>query len=343
MPRPFGTDHLDVAPEGRLVLHAVHSKGWRGRGTATQTAPAHPGTAIHWEEELWEVVSALDLPGGGARYGLARWDERHAARLVVRYDETSEQRLAEGRRSDRHRSRGWVRALVLSPFYGLLPAPAQHRIEDETAFPATVLTVVSALIGFFYGMVSLISILSASMGGASILPMWAAIPGIYFLVESGARGAVAIAQGRPVGSILGEVVWTLLGKRESVPVVEREEEPGEELYDAYRLREPFFALLPESDQRLAAECYGFDFLRWGRVTAFVLLGALGPMALVTAATLLVAPSPGDVLLLLLSVPVAVEQISRLARLRKGEPAPSLLRVVARPFCATLLEKARPQG
>lgn len=343
MPRPFGTDHLDVAPEGTLVLHAGHPKGWRGRGTATQTTSAHPGTAIHWEGELWEVVSAVDFPGGGVRYELSRWDERHAARHVDRYDEASERRRAEGRTSDRRRTHGFVRALLLSPLYGLLPAPAQQQIENKTAFPAPVLTLVSALIGFVYGVVSLMSILISAVGGPQFLPSWAAFPGLYVLVESGARGMVAVAQGRPVGSFFGEAAWTLLGKKEAAPEVAREDEPGEELYDLFKMREPLIALLSEADQRLAAEGYGFDFVRWGRVTALLLLGGFGPMALATAIALLVAPSPGDVILLLVSAPITVEQIPRLSRLWRGEPASSFLRVVARPFCATLLEKARPEG
>jgi len=343
VPRPFGTDHLDVALEGTLVLHAGHPKGWRGRGTATQTTSAHPGTAIHWEGELWEVVSAVDLPGGGSRYELSRWDERHAARHVVRYDEVSERRLAEGRHTERRTRRGWVRALLLSPLYGLLPAAAQHRIENETAFPAPALTLVSALIGFVYGIFSLMSILVSAVGGPPLLPLWAALPGLYVLVESGARGAMATLQGRPLGSLLGEAAWTLLGKKEAPPEVAREDEPGEEVYDLFRMREPLLALLSEADQRLAAEAYGFDFVRWGRATALLLLGGFGPMALATAAALLVAPSNGDLFLLLVSAPVAAEQIPRLSRLRRGEPASSFLRVVVRPFCAKLLERARPEG
>lgn len=343
MPRHVGTDHLDVSPEGTLVLHAGHAKGWRGRVAATQTSTAHPGTAVHWEGELWEVISAVDLPGGGARYELSRWDERHVARHVERYDETSEKRLAEGRKSDKRRTLGFVRALLLSPLYGLFPAEAQHRIENETAFPAPALTLVSALIGFVFGMVSLMSVLLAAMGGQQLLPLWAAIPGVYVLVESGARGATAIAQGRPVGSFFGEAAWTLLEKNETAPEMPREEEPGEELYDLFKMREPLLALLSEADQRLAAEGYGFDFVRWGRVTALCLLGGFGPMALATAATLFVAPSVGDVFLLLLSLPIVVEQIPRLSRTRSGRPAASFLRIVVRPLCARLLKKIRPPG
>ncbi len=209
MPRPFGTDHLDVAPEGRLAIHATAAKGWHGAVAPTQTSPAHPGTAVHWEDELWEVVSAQDLPGGGARYELSRWNERHATRHVVRYDEASERLLAEGRKRDGRRARGWVRVLLLSPLYGLLPASAQHRIEDETAFPATVMTLASAIPLFVFGVFSLISLLAGAVGGGSLFPTGLAVAGVYFLAESSARLTVAMAQGRAIGSLIGETLVTL--------------------------------------------------------------------------------------------------------------------------------------
>ena len=92
MPRPVGTDRLDVTEDGKLVLHGEASKGWRGRTPAARTSLEHPGTAVRWEDELWEVVLAVELPGGGVRYELARWDARHAARHATAYDEESERR-----------------------------------------------------------------------------------------------------------------------------------------------------------------------------------------------------------------------------------------------------------
>ncbi len=211
MPRPVGTDRLDVAAEGRLVLFAEQPKDWRGRTAATRTSVEHPGTAIRWEDELWEVVAAVLLPGGGVRYELTRWDTRHAARHVTTYDEASEALRSEEARRDRHRAAKYRRAFVLSPLLGHLPSAIQQRIEDESAFPATVLTIVSAAPFFVLGVVALVSLLAAGAGGAGLLPTWAAIPGVYFLVESAARLSVALAQGRPIGSFLGEA-WVAVAE-----------------------------------------------------------------------------------------------------------------------------------
>lgn len=211
MPRPVGTDRLDVAPEGRLILHSARPKGWRGRTPATWTSSEHPGTAVRWEEELWEVAVAVELPGGGARYELRRWDERHAARHVDTYDEKSELRRASAHAADRRRKIGWVRALLLSPLLGHLPSAVQQQIENETAFPAVAMTIVSAAPFFVLGVVSLFSLLAGIAGGAGLLPTWAAVLGVYFLVESAARLSVAVSQGRPIGSLGGEAFVTLLG------------------------------------------------------------------------------------------------------------------------------------
>ncbi|MGE5345138.1 MAG: hypothetical protein ACM3JH_04210, partial [Acidithiobacillales bacterium] len=101
MPRSVLTDRLDVALDGALVLWSGKPKGWRGRSPATPTSSEHPGTAVRWEDELWEVVLADELPGGGVRYELCRWDARHAARHVETYDEASERRLAALRAAER--------------------------------------------------------------------------------------------------------------------------------------------------------------------------------------------------------------------------------------------------
>jgi hypothetical protein len=211
MPRPFLTDRLEAGAEGRLILISSASKGWRGRTPAAPTSSEHPGTAVRWENELWEVVLAIELLPGGARYELRRWDDQQAARHVETYDEESELRRASAHRADRRRRRGWVRALVLSPLLGHLPSALQQRIEDGTAFPATALTIVSAAPFFVFGVVSLISLLAGIAGGAGLLPTWAAVPGVYFLAESAARLSVAVSQGRPIGSLGGEAFVTLLG------------------------------------------------------------------------------------------------------------------------------------
>ena len=209
VPRPFGTDRLDVAASGALVLYGARPKGWRQRSPSARTSAEHPGTAVRWEGELWEVTSAVELPGGGVRYELQRWDERHTARHVETYDEESEERLARARLVDSKRGAGWLLALLFSPLLGHLPSARQQWIENETAFPAPAMTIVSAVPLFVFGVVSLISLLAGGIGGADFFPTWVAVAGVYFLVESSARLSTALAQGRPIGSLAGEALVTL--------------------------------------------------------------------------------------------------------------------------------------
>jgi hypothetical protein len=118
-------------------------------------------------------------------------------------DEESERRRVAALAADRRRKRAWVGALLLSPLLGHLPAADQQRIEDETAFRAPLMTIVSAAPFFVLGVVSLISLLAGVAGGGSLVPIWAAVPGTYVLAESGARISVVVTQGRPVGSLGG--------------------------------------------------------------------------------------------------------------------------------------------
>jgi hypothetical protein len=145
------------------------------------------------------------------RYELTRWDARHAARHVTTYDEESEQRRADDARHGRRRMARYRRALALSPLLGHLPSGLQQRIEDESAFPAAWMTIVSAVPFFVLGVFSLVSLLAGVVGSAGFLPTWAAVLGVYFLAESGARLSVAVSQGRPIGSLPGSALMTLLG------------------------------------------------------------------------------------------------------------------------------------
>jgi hypothetical protein len=212
------------------------------------------------------------------------------------------------------------------------------------------MTIVSAVPLFVFGVVSLISLLAAGLGGAAFFPTGVSVLGVYVLAESGARLAVAITQGRPVGSLAGELlVASFRAARRGVagaPDGDGEAErpfwhvdapdEGTEERDAYRMREPLLALLSAEDQQRAADTYGFDPVRWGRISAIFLLGAVGPMFLASALALLVLPEPSDLLLFLLVGVLVVEQVGRLRRVARREPAPSVLRFVARPFCSRLL-------
>jgi hypothetical protein len=85
MPRPLGLDRLEPSHDGTLVLLSLHPKTWAAR---EETAPGRvplPGTAVRWDEALFEVVRIEPRQAGGFRHVLAPWDERQIIRSLVDY------------------------------------------------------------------------------------------------------------------------------------------------------------------------------------------------------------------------------------------------------------------
>src|SRR5215470_11766963 len=59
--RAYGSDRLSLGRGGRFVLACRVPKGWIARREATLTSPEHPGTAVYWEEQWFEVVGVESL------------------------------------------------------------------------------------------------------------------------------------------------------------------------------------------------------------------------------------------------------------------------------------------
>ncbi len=353
MPRPFGPDRLEIVSSGNLRLACPHPKEWVARRPAGHGNVLHPGTAIRWEEELWEVVAAGDAPAGGAWYELAPWDDQHAIRLVLPYDEASEAGRAEDRRDVERRRIGRVVVLLLSPVVGLLPGHVQERLEVELGVRATRLTLASIPLPFCVGVVAsllalaaLFGALHASAGGSVAAPtIGPLLFGLgYFFPESFARFAIAMGQGRPMGSVLGMPLYAVARLARLVPApaptaTSEAPAPGEErfLADRFLMLEPLLSFLPPADQRRLAEERGFAASTWGRRTAWFLLVYPGLTAPAHAARLAIGHGGlWSFLLLVLALVLGIEQVFRLRTLRRGEPAPSLLGRLVAPFAAPLL-------
>jgi len=72
-----------------VTLSCPAAKGWKAREDAPRRA-LHPGTAVSWQERVFEVVETRPLSNGGVVYSLAPWREDLAIRSLERYDESSE-------------------------------------------------------------------------------------------------------------------------------------------------------------------------------------------------------------------------------------------------------------
>jgi hypothetical protein len=308
----------------------------------------HPGTAIRWEDDLWEVLSAEETAAGTFRYELAPWDEQLAIRVLAPYDEASEAARAADR-SDlgkRRKARGAV--VLLAPVAGLLPGRVQERLGAELGLRASRLTLCSivapAAVGFFALVMTMAAAFAPGLQTAGpivgpLLPLLA-----YFFPESLVRFLVAMAQDRPIGSLLG-VPFYLAGRAAGVipppegtpasdgPVPEARV-PG----DRFLMIEPLLSLLPAADQLSLRERYGFSPVTWGKRTAWFLLVYPGLTAPALAFDLF-SGNGGvrSLLLLVLAVGLSAEQVRRLRVLALGQPAPSVLGLLVGPFARPLLD------
>ncbi|HMF10527.1 MAG TPA: hypothetical protein VKJ00_15420, partial [Thermoanaerobaculia bacterium] len=334
-------------PAGSLLLSCSIAKGWVARASGTTTRAEHPGTAVRWDTEIFEVVEVSAASDQGVRYRLEPWDSRHAIRVVETYDGAAEQ----SRDLEQERRRNAVRlrplSWLLAPLLGHLPGAVQERMEGDFGAPARAMTILSALPLFVLGAYSFFAsrfrLEFLLLGGDSPLVVWMAYhPGLsfYIAVESGVRLAVTVAQGHPMGSLAGVIayeVWLRLRHRKApAPPGAAAGRPRWKTSDSFRMLEPLLSLLTPAEQEALERRFDFDCLKWGRRGAWLLL-ILAVLNLAISAGALAQGRAGfwDLFWLAAGAYLAGEQIARLGKLRRGKPAGSILAAVVRPLAGRL--------
>jgi hypothetical protein len=210
-PRALGEDSIDEASEREILLVCPISKGWGGRTVRTAVRAAHPGTAVGWEDRIYEVLAAEPRPDGTIRYRLAPWEEGQAIRSFERYDDEAERKRFAAREDMEAGARKRRRSLALAPLAGLLPGSVQKGMERDFGAPALAMTISSALPLFVVGFLGLFRNLLEVAGGSLGWPAWVAPPApiaLYLFGESALRLASAIAGGEPMGSLPMVLVYT---------------------------------------------------------------------------------------------------------------------------------------
>ena len=139
-PRAFGSDRAEAGPDGTLLLECAVGKSWVARQGGSQTRSEHPGTAVDWQDEVYEVVAVEALAGTAVRYRLAPWVHGHAIRRIERYDEAGELARHAFHAETGTDSGKRILALLLSPILGHLPASVQKKMERDFGAPAAVTT-----------------------------------------------------------------------------------------------------------------------------------------------------------------------------------------------------------
>ena len=243
---------------------------------------AHPGTAVGWEERIFEVRAAEPGPTAAMRYRLAPWEEDHAIRRFEHYDAASE-------RAPRDRAGATAAAAIRkrrlvdrfsrrSP--GLLPGEVQKRMERDFGAPALAMTIASALPLFVVGFLGLFGTCSASPAARSTGRLAHSSASDRPVPLRRVRAAPRERDRRAGADGLAPRRRRVRGVAEA-----RGESPAEKLEGAAPRRrtarrrsttasqvlEPLLSLLPAAAQRELAGRFGFDAIRWGRITAGVLL------------------------------------------------------------------------
>ena len=333
-----------------MILHSRLAKGWVPRAQKTLTSAEFPGTAVYWNEQYYEVLTADLLPAGGVRYVLAEWPDAHAIRVFEAYDEASEARLAEDyERAARQRKHSGA-ARIAAMFVGHLPAHVQMHLANELGlFPhrLTLWSIVPVLVAA--GSFVYIFVDTYMRRVENPIPDGVLLLTAFMLAESVFRFFVAMTQSRAMGSLLGTFVylffWLLHPNRKRLvsPFQSAKGEglmslppPAEvEMRDVLEMRGPLLTLLTPAEQAILAERFGFDYRKhaYGIAWTFLVCAALGVMSMLPKAS----ESVTALVSLLCAGLVVVEQAVRLLAFRRG-PAGSIFGALVRPFARDLLGK-----
>lgn len=353
--RAYGSDRVRVADDGRIFLSSRIPKGWQARIAKTLTQAEHPGTAVLWEEEYYEVVAVDALPQGGCRYVLELWRDQHAMRLVTRYDEESEAgRVSEHRAAIARESKRKT-ANALGMLTGHLPARVQEHLGSELGVLSHRLTLLSLL-----PEVAVLVLVAAYHVQRHMYdppaPLWT-IPLVMFLgAEIAFRGFIAWQLRRPIGSTFGlfaYLFYYLLAPKSIAPVDALRPSKGEavvitetpeerKLHDELTMRSAMITLLPAADQTRIAQRFPYDYREHAGGLAWMVLVVSIVGVVTSVLTLQRVGRLSAFVSLLVAAALGIEQIWRIYVLQ-SRPIGSMLAPLVRPFVRRFLADARKRG
>lgn len=333
----FGSDRVRQDGE-QIVLSSRLSKGWKPRIEKTLTSAEFPGTAVLWDDRYFEVVAADELQQGGVRYVLEPWRDHHAMRVTDRYDPESEASRAEEYRQSLRHETARKSANVTGVFTGSLPAIVQEHLARELGILAPRLTFISIL-GEWLVVAGIVLWCVSYLMHQEPIPLLLIAPAAYLTIENSLRFLIYWTQSRPIGTTAGWIGYAFfhfitgrgpspfgVEKGFAVKISAAPEDVARR--DAFALREVFVTLLTPEDQARVAERYEYDYRRDSAAVAITIL-------CVAAVGIVSSYLRGAAIALIVAAALAVEQLVRLAALRRG-PAASVLRFVVRPFVRKLL-------
>ncbi|MHB8653223.1 MAG: hypothetical protein ACYDA9_05005 [Terriglobia bacterium] len=203
------------------IYSAFEKDQWTARRPGDLTHAEHPGTAIQMGNDLYEVMTAEGTiePGYVVRYGLKKWDNRHAVRRTLLYTPEAQAQAAEEHLDETRAQDLRKRIMIFFFLAGLAPDPLQRKWERETALNMTVIAAASSLTNFFV-LMTLAQIFGAAPG-----------PKVEYVLEYIFFDAIArilwiVFSGQPHGTLILTLPYLLW---ESVAHPERRAEKKEEV------------------------------------------------------------------------------------------------------------------
>jgi hypothetical protein len=328
---------------GRIILVSRFVKAWTAATPKSTTHAEFPGTAVLWDDEYYEVLTADALGSGGVRYTLAPWREEHTIRTFVSYDPASEARLKAdydlAARQRKHSRLASLFGIVL----GHLPGHVQERLGNELGVRPTRMTIVSTIPSIvLLGVCVWLYVTQMMDSSPRVVPAWLWFIALFMTADSAVRFQTAMSQPRGVGSVPGTILHSiyalLTGKKVEVIAKSKlplQVDPETALRDSIEVRSWMLTLIPAREQLQLAERYGLNYRKHAFDVAWAILacGAVGATAMYPRIGLRVSALAS----FLVAMFVALEQAYRLLALRRG-PIGSTWGFLVRPFMRDLLER-----
>ena len=178
--------------------------GWKPRRTPVDFSSAvFPGSAVQFEQQLYEVVQVMHQPQR-VHYYLREWDTRFPVRVQYHYTAEECAKLEAQRKQQKLQTKTTLLIHLLTPIVGLLPASDQKRIGNRYGVSSSSLTALSAVSVFLPASLASLSLILKSVGsdplGPAVLHDFYKF-GPYFFCESIVRIFNAAYLEEPMGSL----------------------------------------------------------------------------------------------------------------------------------------------
>ncbi len=192
-----------------FILSMYEKPGWRTRTAGDRIHVPHPGTAVRYQDNLYEVIAIEPAAGTHYtyRYALKKWDDRNVVRQVVTYSQEIERVVAKQihEQIKQHRKHTWM--IYLFPFTGLAPTPLLRRWQREWGLPMRGVSFASV---FFWAVFAFVFVpvlfKTRGMGLLTAVVIYIfmeQIPRFYWLLMSNeAEGSKAVTAAWGIGNLL---------------------------------------------------------------------------------------------------------------------------------------------